>query len=386
MWKRRTNFKLDNELKKFKNCIKDELRNNAQSLELKCEASKDSASKQPIFKKKISVKEIDENDTAKCCASSDLVFCGWELKWPNKLCDARQPELSSLYTCDSSKYSFELVERCGHSCLRNRSNSFCLSPAEDSCLAAAKKTVPSLYKTLTEHKGGILSLVELQDGRIASGDGRGAIKTWNVNEGREIRALTGHTDCVNSLVLLKDGRLVSGSADRTIKVWNLRDGSLIRSITGHAGKISSLVLLPDGKIASACWNGTIKIWNVNDGSLIRTLAGHEYAIDALVLLKGDRIASGAFDSTIKIWNVNDGSLIQRLSDWRIGIVYSLVLLKDGSLAGASDDKTIKIFDVNDWSLKTTLTGHTKYANALILLKDGRMASAGWDGTIKIWNV
>ena len=98
-------FKLDKKLKAFKECIEDELRNNTENLELKCQAAKYSRFNQ-TFTKNFTVKPIDE---AKYCAYDELV-CGWEMN--QKPFCSKTPDSNYLYRCERSKSSFELVENC----------------------------------------------------------------------------------------------------------------------------------------------------------------------------------------------------------------------------------------------------------------------------------
>jgi WD40 repeat protein len=104
-------------------------------------------------------------------------------------------------------------------------------------------------------------LIQLHDGRIASGSSDKTIRIWNV-DGTSIE-WNGHTDWVYCLLQLQDGRIVSGSVDRTIRIWNM-DGTSIEW-KGHKGSARSLIQLQDGRIVSTSYDGTIRIWN-DDGS------------------------------------------------------------------------------------------------------------------------
>jgi WD40 repeat protein len=72
------------------------------------------------------------------------------------------------------------------------------------------------------HTGSIYSLVQLQDGRLASGSRDKTIRIWNV-DGTSIE-WKGHTDSVYCLFQLHDGRIASGS-NRNIRIWKRADAS-----------------------------------------------------------------------------------------------------------------------------------------------------------------
>ena len=74
--------------------------------------------------------------------------------------------------------------------------------------------------TITGHYACIYSLIQLQDGRLASGSRDKTIKIWNPHDNFECtQTLKGHTHFIYNLIQLHDGRLASGSADRTIRIW-----------------------------------------------------------------------------------------------------------------------------------------------------------------------
>jgi WD40 repeat protein len=73
------------------------------------------------------------------------------------------------------------------------------------------------------HKGSVLTLQVLPDGRIVSGGSDSTIKIWEkdqVGKYQNTETLTGYNDWVLTLQVLPDGRIVSGSDDKTIKIWD----------------------------------------------------------------------------------------------------------------------------------------------------------------------
>ena len=72
---------------------------------------------------------------------------------------------------------------------------------------------------LKGHKGPVFCLLELLDGRIASGASDWTIKIWNLKDKSCVQTLLGHKSTIFSLAQLNDGRLISGEADKLIYIW-----------------------------------------------------------------------------------------------------------------------------------------------------------------------
>ena len=86
------------------------------------------------------------------------------------------------------------------------------------------------------------------DGRmLASGDARGAVRTWSLSEGRQVAVMTGHRRAVVALAISPDGRhVVSGSSDSTARLWSAGDGAPIATFEGHRGSVDHVRISADG--------------------------------------------------------------------------------------------------------------------------------------------
>jgi WD40 repeat protein len=75
------------------------------------------------------------------------------------------------------------------------------------------------------------------------------------------------------LIQLQDGRIASGSGDQTIRIWKRADASGDEDGTsivwkGHTCSVLCLIQLKDGRIASGSHDNTIHIWNVDGHSSV----------------------------------------------------------------------------------------------------------------------
>ena len=108
--------------------------------------------------------------------------------------------------------------------LKFNNNMFC-SAGKDGCIriltydmTQEKKRIELIGK-LDGHEGEIFCLIELLDGRIASGASDWSIKIWDVKNKICVQTLIG-PNAILSLTQMNDGRLICGCADKSIYLWN----------------------------------------------------------------------------------------------------------------------------------------------------------------------
>lgn len=79
----------------------------------------------------------------------------------------------------------------------------------------------------------------VQDGQIFAGSGDGAIKQFDIESGKEVRAFSAHTDWVYSLSYSSSAhRLVSGSYSGEICLWDTQSGRLLKTLFAQPKAIS----------------------------------------------------------------------------------------------------------------------------------------------------
>ncbi len=274
-----------------------------------------------------------------------------------------------------------------------------------------------------------LALAFSPDGtRLATGDAKGEIRIWSVEDGRNLLICSGHTDWIWSVAFSPDGGTVaSGSSDRTIKLWDLETGqcrqtfdhkaqvwsvafhpttpllasasedhtvklwdletgACHQTLTGHTDWVRSVTFSPNGKtIASGSDDQTIKFWATETGRCEQTLEGHSKRVWSLAYASGNRLASSSSDCTIKFWDTQTGHCIQTLSghtNW----VRSIAFSPDGeTLASGSEDRTIRLWQIASGNCRQTLRGHGNWIRSVAFSPDGKtLASGSGDNTVKLW--
>lgn len=235
-------------------------------------------------------------------------------------------------------------------------------------------------KPAGSHLGYVWSVLELADGRLASGSRDKTIKLWE-RDSRGIacvETLTGHRNSVVALAQNVDGALWSGSRDQTIRLWRL-DGPprCERTVDAHAGAVLSLAPLGDGRVASGGADGWIRLWSPQ-GDLAGELLGHSGWVWGVASLGGGALASASEDGTVRVWE--EGRTRLQLS---VGAPVHCVLGLGDRIAAGSGDGTVRVWDRRG-ELLATLRGHEGSVCALAQLDGDTLASGGEDDTIRIW--
>ena len=83
----------------------------------------------------------------------------------------------------------------------------------------------------------------------------------NVPEGESMMALEGDC-CVNYVIQLADGRLASGSGDNTLRIWDTVSGRCMMTLEGHTSCMRSVIQLTYGRLVTCSHDSTLRIWNI----------------------------------------------------------------------------------------------------------------------------
>lgn len=224
---------------------------------------------------------------------------------------------------------------------------------------------------------------------VASGNGEGKIKIYDVQIDSLAREFQAHTGNVRSVSFSPDGRLlVSGSDDHAVKIWDVETGELIRSCFGHQSSVTFVRFLPDGhRVISQSRAGTINIWDVQTGELKLDHCQDEWDADAVSFSPDCYLCvSVGDDHVIKIWDMETGELKHACCGHE-DTVTSVSFSPDARrIASGSEDHTVKVWDLETGQLLHDCRGHREYVTSVAFSPDGRQVVSGsWDKTLKIWD-
>ena len=287
----------------------------------------------------------------------------------------------------------------------------------------------SLIAECKGHKSSIDCIIQLFDGRIATGSSDGTVKIWDEKNYKLIKTIRIknklETDPIYSINQMNNSFLIYGteggnfgiwdinsyqnisfikkchlksiwgfmnvgknkivsiSEDETFKVWNIHNFKLLKTININEGMILSEWTAEDGSLITGVENGKILIWDMNNYSCIKELKGHNSGVDYIIQLNDYRIVSGAQDMTLKIWDYFTGECLATLTG-HSDTIETLLQLKDTRVVSASWDKNFKIWDIHNYQCLMTINAHNDYILVIELLNNGKFASGAADNILKIW--
>jgi len=127
---------------------------------------------------------------------------------------------------------------------------------------------------------------------VAVGSQDGALRIFDSDTGKQLRALPGHNDAIASVAYSDDGsRVVTAGEDRAIRVVPATGGpSLV--LRGHEGAVSSAAFDPGGRrVVSAGQDGTVRVWDARSAKQLVVLERYATATSAAFNAEGSRVLS-----------------------------------------------------------------------------------------------
>ena len=94
--------------------------------------------------------------------------------------------------------------------------------------------------------------------------GKGLVRVWDVDTGKQRGTLEGHKGTVWSLALTSDGKVLATGGVDTVQLWHVDTLRCFGILEGHTGQVTSLAFSGDRRaLASGCgFDRTLKVWDV----------------------------------------------------------------------------------------------------------------------------
>jgi WD40 repeat protein len=207
------------------------------------------------------------------------------------------------------------------------------------------------FSSSSLHKGSIIALFELEDGRIVSSGSDNTIYIFRINENRDIIKIKERVSYESCILELEQNRIITGSLDNRVKVWNINEKKLIQTFLGHTNEITCLIKKDHNSVISGSGDRSIIIWDINNDKNIKRLIGHlDKIINIYYFKEKNRLLSISRDKSLRIWDLNELFCTNVLSNYHSSIMYDLTMCgKDIITVG--NDKKIQVFDADEEDIK-----------------------------------
>lgn len=172
---------------------------------------------------------------------------------------------------------------------------------------------PKDVYTLLKQTDCILALAISSRDLLACAGKDKVVYLWDMLTSKEKGILRGHDSNIHCLCFSKDAtKLLSGGYDKTVALWELSRNDLLYTIRAHCDVVTSVCFSPNGEIfLSGGKDGQIRLWETNTGIPIGSLPGHRGEITSLAFCpQGNYILSAGTDTCLKLWDASSGKLLQ----------------------------------------------------------------------------
>ena len=163
----------------------------------------------------------------------------------------------------------------------------------------------------------IYSVAFLADGKhFVSGDSEGKIRTWRIQDGKEVGMPMDAGGVVFDIAVSRDHRdgkwIVSGTLRGYVTVWNAKSHEKMTEIKGHTDGVLAVDVSPDGtKISSGSKDNTACVWSLSTGQRLLGPFKHDhYVVAAKFSPDGCLIVTATwYRDSVRVYDSQNGHLL-----------------------------------------------------------------------------
>ena len=276
---------------------------------------------------------------------------------------------------------------------------------------------------------------------IASVNGAGTIKLWNINNTKEPVKILGHPGIFPNIGFSPTGELLASASHGKLVLWDVASGMKINTLESSR----DFAFTPDGNQLATVHNG-VKLWDIRNPMKITQIAtlpfneahrveGSACAVD--ISSDGKWIATGYTNGTVNVWDLQTRQLVKSLEtslfemdflkfspnnkymvtvghDWEMypthsvkgfimwelpsgqrkggvlrGHIENLVFSPDGNMCVSANNRSFYGRGVEIWSTTNgaPITFLRTEARDVSFSQDGKiLATGGHDGILRLWEL
>ena len=208
------------------------------------------------------------------------------------------------------------------------------------------------------NEGIVLSILELNDGRIASSTSDNKIKIWNLNDKEEIKIenqnnnlIVCYEACLVEASIFENDennkQLISGGRKGRLKCWDIYSGKLGKIFECNNSLITCIININNHILGIGTGDGIIIILNLYDENNKKYLLGHKNSINSICYLKTKQnLFSCSKDMTIKIWDLETLKCTNTFYRQHTSIIYGIIICGN-DLISCSNDCSINVYSTGE---------------------------------------
>lgn len=152
-----------------------------------------------------------------------------------------------------------------------------------------------------------LSVLVVQGGMFATGDGKGDVQFWDSNTRTPLaEARAPQPDSISALAFSADGTRLASASGSSVQLWDVATRAPIGTPLSHqTAGIKSIAFSPDGTLLAA--GGTdhqIRLWNTATSELLTVLRGHTERVGGITFSPDGKTLLSTDDAgAMTLWTV-----------------------------------------------------------------------------------
>lgn len=187
------------------------------------------------------------------------------------------------------------------------------------------------------------------DDVLVSGNNRGGINVWTMQEGHEkVATLTTDNKQILSTAFSIDGKLACAGIDGVVNIFDMNTQQIVHKLEAHALPIRSIAFSPeDDLLYTASDDRQANVYDVRSGALVTSFShsGMAYSIDSSPDYR--HFAVGCADYTVSVWDLGMQRRVKKFDshqDQVWGVSYDRSDPQGRRFASVGDDAMIQIYE------------------------------------------
>ena len=222
---------------------------------------------------------------------------------------------------------------------------------------------------------------------IASGDDRGIIVVYDLNDGHVISRINAAIGAITSLAFSPDGdRVAAAGSQNSVILWRIGTPEVEQTLSGHSKTVTSISFAPDGSwLVSGSLDGSARVWSVA-GETRATVRFDSVGVQALAVSSdGSHVVLGLADGRLTAAETTSGAILGSLHLSRKGISAVDVAPNGKDVVIGDESGLVETTDMSSGKIARTFTGHSDRVLAITFAaNENHIVSGARDNTVRLW--